>query len=230
VISALHKSCGSSDVDAALYWLHPMLEGAARTACTCAPLIRMAIEDIGLTDPARFGSMAVAAMQAVHFLGSGPGRPALAQAAIYLCVAPKSDSAYRAMKRRCMRCRANPSRAVPMKPPQSRDGPHERVGLRPKAISTRSQFEDAIVDMECLPPVSDGTALLFSPRIAAWRSALGKAGRDQAAPQGAEPRSLAPRFDTIGFCHSAEYGSYGCRTARNARTCDSLQSEHDPHI
>jgi len=98
VISALHKSVRSSDVDAALYWLTRMLEGGEDRLYIARRLIRMAIEDISLADP-RALEQAVAAMQAVHFLGIPEGDLALAQAAIYLCVAPKSDSAYRAMKR-----------------------------------------------------------------------------------------------------------------------------------
>ncbi|HJT88232.1 MAG TPA: replication-associated recombination protein A, partial [Bryobacteraceae bacterium] len=96
LISALHKSVRSSDVDASLYWLTRMLEAGEDRLYIARRLIRMAIEDISLADP-RALEQAVAAMQAVHFLGIPEGDLALAQAAIYLCVAPKSDAAYRAM-------------------------------------------------------------------------------------------------------------------------------------
>ncbi len=96
LISALHKSVRSSDVDAALYWLARMLEAGEDRLYIARRLIRMAIEDIGLADP-RALEQAVAAMQAVHFLGIPEGDLALAQAAIYLSVAPKSDAAYRAL-------------------------------------------------------------------------------------------------------------------------------------
>ena len=88
LISALHKSVRSSDVDAALYWLARMLEAGEDRLYIARRLIRMAIEDIGLADP-RALEQAIAAMQAVHFLGIPEGDLALAQAAIYLCVAPK---------------------------------------------------------------------------------------------------------------------------------------------
>ena len=96
LISALHKSVRSSDVDAALYWLTRMLEAGEDRLYIARRLIRMAIEDISLADP-RALEQAVAAMQAVHFLGIPEGDLALAQVAIYLCMAPKSDAAYRAM-------------------------------------------------------------------------------------------------------------------------------------
>ena len=94
LISALHKSVRSSDADAALYWLARMLEAGEDRMYIARRLVRMAIEDIGLADP-RALEQAMAAMQAVHFLGIPEGDLALAQAAIYLAVAPKSDAAYR---------------------------------------------------------------------------------------------------------------------------------------
>ena len=96
LISALHKSVRSSDADAALYWLARMLEAGEDRMYIARRLVRMAIEDIGLADP-RALEQAVAAKQAVHFLGIPEGDLALAQAAIYSAVAPKSDAAYRAM-------------------------------------------------------------------------------------------------------------------------------------
>src|SRR6476620_11299337 len=96
LISALHKSVRSSDADAALYWLTRMLEAGEDRMYIARRLVRMAIEDISLADP-RALEQCTAAMQAVHLLGIPEGDLALAQAAIYLSVAPKSDAAYRAM-------------------------------------------------------------------------------------------------------------------------------------
>ena len=107
MISALHKSVRSSDVDAALYWLARMLEAGEDRLYIARRLMRMAIEDIGLADP-RALEQAMAAMQAVHFLGIPEGDLALAQAAIYLCVAPKSDAAYRALGAVQRGCRSGP--------------------------------------------------------------------------------------------------------------------------
>ena len=83
LISALHKSVRSSDADAALYWLARMLEAGEDRLYIARRLVRMAIEDIGLADP-RALEQAMAAKQAVHFLGIPEGDLALAQAAIYL--------------------------------------------------------------------------------------------------------------------------------------------------
>jgi putative ATPase len=96
LISALHKSVRSSDPDAALYWLARMLEAGEDRLYIARRLVRMAIEDIGLADP-RALEQAMAAQQAAHFLGVPEGDQALAQVAIYLSVAPKSDAAYRAL-------------------------------------------------------------------------------------------------------------------------------------
>ncbi len=91
-------------LDAALYWLARMLEAGEDRLYIARRLIRMAIEDIGLADP-RALEQSMAAQQAVHFLGIPEGDLALAQAAIYLAVAPKSDAAYKALdvahSRRC---------------------------------------------------------------------------------------------------------------------------------
>ena len=91
IISALHKSVRNSDPDAALYWLGRMLEAGEDPLYVARRLIRMASEDIGLADPGALG-IVVAAMQAVHFVGMPEGNLALAQAAVYLALAPKSNA------------------------------------------------------------------------------------------------------------------------------------------
>ena len=93
LISALHKSVRNSDPDAALYWLGRMLEAGEDPLYVARRLIRMASEDIGLAEPGAL-ELAVAAMQAAHFVGPPEGNLALAQAAIYLALAPKSNALY----------------------------------------------------------------------------------------------------------------------------------------
>ena len=93
VISALHKSVRNSDADAALYWLARMLEAGEDPLYVARRLIRMASEDVGLADP-RALEVTVAAQQAVHFLGMPEGNLALAEAAVYLALAPKSNALY----------------------------------------------------------------------------------------------------------------------------------------
>ena len=94
-ISALHKSLRGSDPDAALYWLGRMLEAGEDPLYIVRRLIRFASEDVGLADPQAL-TVAVAAQQAVHFVGMPEGNLALAEAVVYLATAPKSNSLYRA--------------------------------------------------------------------------------------------------------------------------------------
>ncbi len=95
LISALHKSVRGSDPDAALYWLARMLAGGEDPLYIARRLVRMAVEDIGLADPAAL-LQANAAKDAYDFLGSPEGELALAQATVYLASAPKSNAAYMA--------------------------------------------------------------------------------------------------------------------------------------
>ena len=98
LISALHKSVRGSDPDAALYWLARMMKGGADLMYVARRLVRMASEDIGLADPNAL-RLAVAARDAAQFLGQPEGELALAQATVYLAVAPKSNRVYDAWKR-----------------------------------------------------------------------------------------------------------------------------------
>ena len=97
LVSALHKSVRGSDPDAALYWLSRMLRGGEDPGYVARRLIRMAVEDIGMADPAAL-PQAVAARDAFEMLGSPEGDLALAQAVVYLATAPKSNRVYRAWK------------------------------------------------------------------------------------------------------------------------------------
>ncbi|HLJ65477.1 MAG TPA: replication-associated recombination protein A, partial [Stellaceae bacterium] len=95
LISALHKAVRGSDVDAALYWFARMIEGGEHPIYIARRLVRMAVEDIGLADPAAL-PQSIAAWEAYDRLGSPEGDLALAQAVIYLATAPKSNAAYKA--------------------------------------------------------------------------------------------------------------------------------------
>ncbi|HUK16102.1 MAG TPA: replication-associated recombination protein A [Bryobacteraceae bacterium] len=159
LISALHKSVRSSDVDAALYWLSRMLEAGEDRLYIARRLIRMAIEDISLADP-RALEQAVAAMQAVHFLGIPEGDLALAQAAIYLSVAPKSDAAYRAMGAVHEDVEHTIAEPVPMNLRNAVTRSMKEWGYG-EGYQHAHQFEDAMVDMECLPPSLAGRRYYF---------------------------------------------------------------------
>jgi len=95
IISALHKSLRGSDPDAALYWLGRMLAGGEDPLYIARRMVRFASEDIGNADPQAL-QVTIAAKEAYHFLGSPEGELALAQAAVYLATAPKSNAVYKA--------------------------------------------------------------------------------------------------------------------------------------
>lgn len=111
-ISALHKSVRGSSPDAALYWLCRMLDGGADPLYVGRRLVRMASEDIGLADP-RALRLALDACETYERLGSPEGELALAQAALYLACAPKSNAAYLAYNQARALIRSGPSRPVP---------------------------------------------------------------------------------------------------------------------
>jgi putative ATPase len=98
LISALHKSLRGSDPDAALYWLGRMLEAGEDPLYIVRRLVRFASEDVGVADPQAL-VIAIAAQQAVHFVGLPEGNLALAEAVVYLAAAPKSNSLYQAYSR-----------------------------------------------------------------------------------------------------------------------------------
>jgi putative ATPase len=112
-ISALHKSVRGSDPDAALYWFCVMIENGADPLYLARRLVRMAWEDIGLADP-RAIDLALQAAQTFERLGSPEGELALAEAVIYLAVAPKSNAAYRAYKQARAFVKQDKSREVPI--------------------------------------------------------------------------------------------------------------------
>jgi len=98
LISALHKSMRGSDPDASLYWLARMLEAGEDPLYIARRLVRFASEDVGMADPQAL-VIAMAAQQAVHFIGMPEGNLALAEAVVYLATAPKSNSLYEAYSR-----------------------------------------------------------------------------------------------------------------------------------
>ncbi len=159
LISALHKSVRSSDPDAALYWLGRMFEGGEDRMYIARRMVRMSIEDIGLADP-RAMEQAIAAMQTVHFLGTPEGDLALAQLAIYLCAAPKSDASYRALNAVAEDVAQTVAEPVPM---NLRNAPtrHMKEWGYGQGYQHAHQFEDAIVDMDCLPPSLKGRQYYF---------------------------------------------------------------------
>jgi putative ATPase len=149
VISALHKSVRSSDPDAALYWLARMLESGEDRMYIARRVVRMSIEDIGLADP-RAMEQCIAMQRTVHFLGIPEGDLALAQAVIYLAVAPKSDASYKALGDVMQEVRAGRAEPVPM---HLRNAPTKAMkdwGYG-SGYQHAHEFDDALNHMDCLP-------------------------------------------------------------------------------
>jgi putative ATPase len=113
LISALHKAVRGSDPDAALYWFARMVEGGEDLLYVARRVVRMAVEDIGLADP-RALSVALAAKDAYHFLGSPEGELAIAEAIVYLATAPKSNGVYGAWGAALAAAREYPAEPVPL--------------------------------------------------------------------------------------------------------------------
>ena len=159
LISALHKSVRNSDPDAALYWLTRMLESGEDALYVARRLVRLASEDIGLADPSALG-LTIAAMQAADFLGPPEGNLALAEAAVYLALAPKSNAVDRGYAEVCKDLQEKQAEPVPLH-------------LRNPVTSLMKGFgyglgyqfahdaEDKVTDMECLPESLRGRRYYF---------------------------------------------------------------------
>ncbi len=137
LISALHKSMRNSDPDAAVYWLARMVEAGEDPLYIARRLVRFASEDVGNADPQAL-TVAVAAKDAVHFIGMPEGNTALAQAAIYLATAPKSNAVYEAYNRAADDAADRRRRAGAAAPAQRSDEADEGAGVR-EGLPLRAQ-------------------------------------------------------------------------------------------
>ncbi|MEX2470820.1 MAG: replication-associated recombination protein A [Gemmatimonadota bacterium] len=155
LISALHKSVRGSDPDAALYWLARMIEGGEDPLYIARRLVRMAIEDIGLADP-RALDVTVAARDAYHFLGSPEGDLALAQAAVYLATAPKSNRVYEAWSEALRVARDTPAAPVPLHIRNAPTGLMKELGYG-DGYQYDPSTEDGVSDQRYLPEQLEGT-------------------------------------------------------------------------
>src|ERR1700683_2090585 len=149
LISALHKSVRNSDPDAALYWLGRMLEAGEDPLYIARRVVRMAVEDIGLADPNAL-SLCMAARDAVDFIGMPEGNLALAQAVVYLSVAPKSNAlytAYGAVQSDVEQTAADP---VPLHLRNAPTGLMKGLGYG-KGYQYAHDVEGKVASMQCLP-------------------------------------------------------------------------------
>ncbi|HVX04831.1 MAG TPA: replication-associated recombination protein A, partial [Rhodanobacteraceae bacterium] len=155
-ISALHKSVRSSDPDAALYWLVRMLDGGCEPLYLARRMVRMAVEDIGLADP-RAWQLTLHAWDTYERLGSPEGELALAEAALYLAMAPKSNAAYVAYGTARASVRETGTLEVPM---HLRNAPTKLMkGLGyGKGYQYDPDVEGGVaLDQQCLPDALAGT-------------------------------------------------------------------------
>ncbi|HXW61887.1 MAG TPA: replication-associated recombination protein A [Candidatus Acidoferrales bacterium] len=149
LISALHKSVRNSDPDAALYWLARMLESGEDPLYLARRMVRMASEDIGLAEPGAL-AVAIAAKEAFDFMGAPEGYLALAQAAVYLSLAPKSNAlytAYGAVQEDLAKTIAEP---VPLHLRNAVTGLMGHLGYG-KGYQYAHNAQEKVTDMTCLP-------------------------------------------------------------------------------
>jgi putative ATPase len=149
LISALHKSVRNSDPDAALYWLARMLESGEDPLYLARRMVRMASEDIGLAEPGAL-AVALAAKDAFNFIGPPEGYLALAQAAVYLSLAPKSNALYTAYGEVIEDVHMTEADPVPLHLRNPVTGLMKNIGYG-KGYQYAHDSEDRVTNMACLP-------------------------------------------------------------------------------
>jgi putative ATPase len=174
LISALHKSVRNSDADAALYWLGRMLAAGEDPMYVARRVIRMSFEDIGLAAPEAL-NLCLSARDAMHFLGSPEGDLALAQAVVYLALAPKSNAVYTAYGEVLADIESHPAEPVPL---HLRNAPTRLMKELDygKGYQYAHDLESKVADMQCLPdnlrdrryyhPTQEGREKLLAQRMA----------------------------------------------------------------
>ncbi|HAS05052.1 MAG TPA: AAA family ATPase [Dehalococcoidia bacterium] len=187
-ISALHKSMRGSDPDASLYWLGRMLEGGDDPLYIARRLVRFAVEDVGMADPQAL-VVAMAAQQAIHFLGLPEGKLALAEAAVYLATAPKSNSLYTAYSAVEEEIKKGSNDPVPLHLRNAVTPMMRNIGYG-KGYKYAHDFEGHFVEQQNLPdsvkdkkfytPGDQGNELKVAERLKKWRP-------DSCGTEGNEP-------------------------------------------
>jgi putative ATPase len=177
IISALHKSIRNSDADAGLYWLARMLEAGEDPLYVARRLVRFASEDVGLADSQAL-VVAMAAQQAVHFIGMPEGALALAELVVYLAAAPKSNAVYIAYKAAADEALGTRAEPVPLWIRNAPTRLMKDVGYG-KGYQYAHDEDDAVAGMDCLPdrlagrryyqPTSRGAEAELGSRLEAAR-------------------------------------------------------------
>ncbi|GAC1683898.1 MAG: replication-associated recombination protein A [Terriglobales bacterium] len=149
LISALHKSVRNSDPDASLYWLGRMLEAGEDPLYVARRVVRMAVEDIGLADPNAL-ALCMAARDAVDFIGMPEGNLALAQAVVYLALAPKSNALYTAYTTVQIDVERTAAESVPLHLRNAPTGLMKGLGYG-QGYKYAHDLDNKVADMQCLP-------------------------------------------------------------------------------
>jgi putative ATPase len=173
LISALHKSVRNSDPDAALYWLARMFAAGEDPLYLARRVVRMAVEDIGLAAPEAL-NLCLSAKEAIDFLGSPEGDLALAEAVVYLCLAPKSNAVYTAYGAVLGEVEHTRQEPVPLHLRNAPTRLMKELGYA-KGYRYAHDEEDRIADMDCLPdslkgrsyyhPTQEGREKLLAQRM-----------------------------------------------------------------
>jgi putative ATPase len=189
LISALHKSVRNSDPDAALYWLGRMLEAGEDPLYVARRVVRMAVEDIGLADPNAL-ALCMAARDAVDFIGMPEGNLALAQAVVYLSVAPKSNALYTAYGAVLQDVEQTAADSVPLHLRNAPTGLMKGLGYG-QGYQYAHDLEGKVADMQCLPdnlrdrvyyrPTNEGIEKRIRERMEEIKR-QSSAARERAAP------------------------------------------------
>jgi putative ATPase len=176
LISALHKSIRGSDPDAALYWLARMVDAGENPLFLARRLVRMASEDIGLADPQAL-TVALAAKESYEFLGTPEGELALAECAVYLATAPKSNAVYKGWKQALAQARASgslmPPKVILNAPTKFMKQEGYGAGYdydhdAPDAFSGQNYFPDAMGRKQFYEPVERGFEREIRKRLEYW--------------------------------------------------------------
>jgi putative ATPase len=181
LISALHKSVRNSDPDAALYWLGRMLEAGEDPLYIARRVVRMSVEDIGLADPNAL-ALCMAARDAVDFIGMPEGNLALAQAVVYLSVAPKSNALYTAYSNVQSDVERTAAESVPLHLRNAPTGLMKGLGYG-EGYQYAHDLDAKVADMQCLPdnlrdrtyyhPINEGVEKRIRERLESIRQSRG---------------------------------------------------------
>ncbi len=190
LISALHKSLRSGDVDASLYWLARMMTSGENPLYIARRMIRFATEDIGLADPSAL-TVAMRATDSWRFLGSPEGDLALAEAACYLALAPKSNSVYSAWKKAVLSAEQGGSLPVPL---HLRNAPtklmkrldygrdYQYAHSQPGGVVTHRNFPDGVDEEEYYVPSDSGRESAIAGKLAEWKRVRDRARKERGNP------------------------------------------------